>query len=553
MLVSVEVPNTLPLPNKVYSVQKIAIVPTVVQEIITWTQTGATSGSTTFQLIRKKGVTVIYNVTRVLNWNASASDFQTMLVSFDLFKDYSPSVTLEKYDAADNLITTGTPFKSVWTVTVNMYRDPAITSQSITLVNNLVSSNPSVTPTISEAKIQSHSAPVSGSFGLVLGNQALAYFDSAGAIQTNIPYNTSASTLKGWMAAAWGCPDIEVINGQGSTNPDGNIYIVSFVGCNGPLAVITSSNTFLQGGSSGTVPAVTVTQLQAGSNNLLVEPVTVEYLQTAAPLPQVLVTVAGSLSKCVGDCSYQVLPTATPILNSATLNPVNSQITLNVSDPSNIGFQLVDINVTLDGVRCRVNTGFSIDNFNCTLDKNPDNSPLARAGSYMPQVEIKNVGFAVRGASFVNINVSLAANSLTVTTSGLSGGNPIGIIGHGFPFSLSETPFTVTMCGTLAVIKSVTNTQIGIVSPPCTAANAATSIIVAFKGQTATLNFNYDPSIISPNVTSITPSSASPVLKGNMTITGSGFGTNINSLSVYLVNSLGIRTYQMNVLSASDT
>ena len=232
---------------------------------------------------------------------------------------------------------------------------------------------------------------------------------------------------------------------------------------------------------------------------------------------------------------------------------MNSQITLNVSDPSNIGFQLVDINVTLDGVRCRVNTGFSIDNFNCTLDKNPDNSPLVRAGSYMPQVEIKNVGFAVRGASFVNINVSLAANSLTVTTSGLSGGNPIGIIGHGFPFSLSETPFTVTMCGTLAVIKSVTNTQIGIVSPPCTAANAATSIIVAFKGQTATLNFNYDPSIISPNVTSITPSSASPVLKGNMTITGSGFGTNINSLSVYLVNSLGIRTYQMNVLSASDT
>ena len=109
------------------------------------------------------------------------------------------------------------------------------------------------------------------------------------------------------------------------------------------------------------------------------------------------------------------------------------------------------------------------------------------------------------------------------------------------------------MCGIPAVIKSVTNIRIGIVAPACTAANAATSIIVAFKGQTATLNFNYNPSIISPNVSGISPTSFSPVLKGNMTITGLGFGTSASDLTVFLVNSIGERTYQMNVLSASDT
>ena len=148
-------------------------------------------------------------------------------------------------------------------------------------------------------------------------------------------------------------------------------------------------------------------------------------------------TVGGALSKCGGDCRYEVTAAATPVLNTAILNPVNSQITLNVSDPSGIGFGLGQINVTLDGVRCRINVGFSIDNFYCTLDKNTDGSPKVRAGSYMPRVEIINVGFATRGVSFVDIQVSLTASSLTVTTSGLSGGTPIGIIGHGFPFSLA--------------------------------------------------------------------------------------------------------------------
>jgi hypothetical protein len=196
--------------------------------------------------------------------------------------------------------------------------------------------------------------------------------------------------------------------------------------------------------------------------------------------------------------------------------------------------------------------GLDIGLFTCTVNKNPDNSPIIRAGSYIPVVEVKNVGFAQPIPNFTEVPVTLIATSTTGATVGLTGGIPLGIIGHGFPFSLSET-FSVTLCNQSAVITSVDNTQIGIMVPPCDLADASSTIVVSYNGQTATLSYNYDPSIVSPSVTGISPTSFSPVLKGTMTINGSGFGTDMSQLTVYLVNSTGSRVYQMNVLSANDT
>jgi hypothetical protein len=44
----------------------------------------------------------------------------------------------------------------------------------------------------------------------------------------------------------------------------------------------------------------------------------------------------------------------------------------------------------------------------------------------------------------------------------------------------------------------------------------------------------------------------SPVMKGVIDITGTGFGTNLNNIQVYLTNSSG-NVYQMKVLSITDT
>ena len=50
----------------------------------------------------------------------------------------------------------------------------------------------------------------------------------------------------------------------------------------------------------------------------------------------------------------------------------------------------------------------------------------------------------------------------------------------------------------------------------------------------------------------ISPSSWSPVMKGVMNITGSGFGTDQTKLKVYLSNSSG-NVYQMKVMSATES
>ena len=53
-------------------------------------------------------------------------------------------------------------------------------------------------------------------------------------------------------------------------------------------------------------------------------------------------------------------------------------------------------------------------------------------------------------------------------------------------------------------------------------------------------------------ILSISPASHSPVLKGVMTISGSGFGVDKSVLKVNLVNGTEI-LYEMRILSVSDT
>jgi hypothetical protein len=103
LLISVEVPNTLTnLPNQVYDVQQFSTQPTVDPEIITFTQIGANSGNITFKIIRKSGIVIIYNVNQTIPWNATASQFSSMLNAFDAYNGFNSVVTLNKYDSSGN-------------------------------------------------------------------------------------------------------------------------------------------------------------------------------------------------------------------------------------------------------------------------------------------------------------------------------------------------------------------------------------------------------------------------------------------------------------------
>ena len=67
------------------------------------------------------------------------------------------------------------------------------------------------------------------------------------------------------------------------------------------------------------------------------------------------------------------------------------------------------------------------------------------------------------------------------------------------------------------------------------------------------LTFHYtDGSSTAPTITSLSPSSQNPAIKGKINITGTGFGTNKAAVQLFLTNSSG-RVYQLNVISVTDT
>lgn len=361
LLVSVEVPNTnVNLANQVYEVQQVALAPSqLTPEKINFTQTGADTGSMNFRIYRidPKTYKVLYDVNATIPWDASASSFQNMLNKFDLFYGYNPSVVLTKYDSdgVDISLSAAAGYKYVWTVTINQYRAPSLTAQSFitsaSTLSNTVTGSP--TPTLTEEKYQAHSPPLEGSFTLSLDNVLVTFYNStSNATQTDLPYNTNNWDLASWIAQSWNCTYVEVDLVPGKYYVDGVTYIISWIGCPGPKSLIVSNANKMTGGVVGTFPTVSVWRTRAASTNLLVEPVSAEYLFGAASTSQVIVTVNGVQSECQGDCSYVVDPAITPVLASATYNSVTGVMSLNVTDPGSLGFLPNQMIVTLDSTPC---------------------------------------------------------------------------------------------------------------------------------------------------------------------------------------------------------
>ena len=102
-------------------------------------------------------------------------------------------------------------------------------------------------------------------------------------------------------------------------------------------------------------------------------------------------------------------------------------------------------------------------------------------------------------------------------------------------------------------IISINNTCLVFVAPPCPA--GPSPIQLEYSGNNATIQFEYTSSSPSADIFSISPVSWSPVLKGVLTITGTGFGSVPSAISVYLLpkNSSANIGYQMRVLSVSNT
>lgn len=90
--------------------------------------------------------------------------------------------------------------------------------------------------------------------------------------------------------------------------------------------------------------------------------------------------------------------------------------------------------------------------------------------------------------------------------------------------------------------------------PKCDAGSQDITI-TATTPSTQTTNsvvFTYTEPMATANVYSISPQSANPSLKGVMQIVGTGFGTDLSAITIYLSNASG-NVYQMRVLTINNT
>ena len=128
-----------------------------------------------------------------------------------------------------------------------------------------------------------------------------------------------------------------------------------------------------------------------------------------------------------------------------------------------------------------------------------------------------------------------------------NGGLTITLTGTGFPTSMSET-ISIKMCSFDVKILSVTNTAIKILSSTCV--DTLSQIVITYNGLSKSLDYSYSETVVH-TVDSIIPNSASPVLKGKVNIQGTGFGTDVSAIQVYLTADTDVtkRIYQLNVLS----
>lgn len=327
----------------------------------------------------------------------------------------------------------------------------------------------------------------------------------------------------------------------------GAAWLISFIGVNAQIPLMTIDNTFLIGGVTGTKPQVTAAEIRAYSSDLLVNPIDFPFLSTPASQPNVLITVNSVPSVCMSNCGYTFLTNA-PQLTAATIS--GPTVTLSLTDPSNIGYMLTDVTISIGGQPCTItNTSASVGSFQCQLPTNADGTANVPAGSYMPTATIAQTGSVPAASSITAFNFPLTLTSLSVTSGGSNGGYVLDLQGTGFPANLASA--TITICGQQATIQSLTNINAQIIVPSCPEGPTTVSI----SNGVATSNtspFTYVNSTPPATIFTVTPQSYNPSLKGIMVITGVGFGTNINGIRVDLANSSG-KVYKMRVLVMNDT
>lgn len=331
-----------------------------------------------------------------LQWNATASDFQTALLRFEPFRDYNPTVTLQTLDNdGQPQNTTGKAvFRHLYTVTIQRTRTEAHRNMRFTFVNRMNSSAVTTPIRIFEMEPrQNHSPPIVGTFRLNYNSNPVLLSPS----NTNdiSIANLDLNELRHAIGKVSDCPDLIITRETAIRPEDGLFLVVSWNGCPGNKSPLTVATTSLTGGTSGS-PTVTVNTLSDGAVGVKTfEPIPVDFLYTARTKGQVVVTVNNVDSFCnlENDCDY-VIKTTAPVIDSHSWTSSSGVYTATMM--TNADLTSVT-SVTVSGKTCgTIAFDASTKVLTCNVDKTSSGIDLP-AGSYTPNILFNGEnGYAVR-------------------------------------------------------------------------------------------------------------------------------------------------------------
>ena len=243
-----------------------------------------------------------------------------------------------------------------------------------------------------------------------------------------------------------------------------------------------------------------------------------DFFRQVASTPTVSVSVNGFMANCAADdCSFTHDAALTPSLDSVASS--GDELTITgagfTTEPS-------DFLVMVGDLMCEV-TAATATSITCTLE-------AGSAGVYDVTVVVKSLGVATQpAAGQLTHEVSMSIFSNSPSEGSIGGGTTITVEGTGFPATMEGwAGGSVSIAGSECKVVSTSVGEFQCVTSANNAGGrrkrAASEISITIGSSTASGgSFNYDAAL-TPSVSSVSPTSSSPMGGDVLTIEGTAFG-----------------------------
>ena len=530
--VAVEVPNTdATKPNQVSRIHEVRIDNTPVREVMEVVINNATGGTYRVFFPQMSQVTdpdgTVRNVTEYnkksddIPFDASADSFKNLVkgpTGYWMLSVERIEINASGTQETDPSLITGRKY----TLTFQYHR--GLTMAPILDTTNLIGSGMVTTAEVTQAA----SPVLGGSFKLKYGTH----------ITSSIWYGEWSGTVSLKLE------ELEPLSGgvtvfESGYWQDGKTWKIVMDSVNGQGEVIEVVENNLTGGVSGSPQVVVDNNIRASGTNLFHLPVPSEFLQTFHFQPQVVVKKGNIGAGCPSqNCGFTFIDNAdTPTIESFDVSSNPIAITLASDYASKNGQELLS-----DAANMKISFGhsectspiISLPTINCTLATDTLNAIGYEAGSNVPIIKLQ-------GKGTLSVTASPEVSTPTVTSvspnQGSEGGGLVITI-SGSRFGADASRIEVTIGDNECRVLTTSWNEITCTTPAKNASgdNLLKVVVNAQEWVEDVGSRVFEYSLArTPTITSLDKPTASPILKQDLMLTGTNFGTDRNQLKVMLV------------------